>query len=317
MSKTPLISVIMPAYNAEKYINIAIESIINQDYTNWELIILNDASKDKTERIVKKYLDEDSRIQYHKNEINIGYLKSCNILFTKTKGEFITFLDADDISLENRFSKQMQAFEDDPELVVCGTNYTAINDDGDFIFDSDLPLSYNEIKNYLPDEFNFHPNTFLFKRSLYTEYGGYRDFFDRIGCEDYDWLCRFIDTNKTISITEKLYLYRYTENSITRSFDDRRKLHSIELVRFLYKQRSNNGFDSLDKQGVLDDLINEENRLDKPFKDSPSFFYYYVSKRRFYEGESKQAIQFMWMAIKKAPLKIHYYRDLLYFIKNK
>ena len=157
----------------------------------------------------------------------------------------------------------------------------------------------------------------MFKRKLYTDLGGYREFFDRIGCEDYDWLCRFIGTYKTINLSEKLYTYRYSENSITRSFDNRRKLYSLDLVKFLYKQRLADEYDALDPQGEIALLINEENRLDKPFKDSPSYFYYYVAKRRFYEGESKQAIEFLIKAILKDPFKLKYYRDLIYFIKNK
>ena len=177
-----LVSVIMPAYNAEKYLKRSIDSILNQTYFNFELLIIDDASTDSTASIIASY--NDNRIKSFKNETNQGYLKTSNILMSLAKGDYITFQDADDFSDINKIEIQLKTFKEHPEIGVCGSNYVAIKDNGDELFCSIFPLDFKEIMSYIPEHFYLHPNTFLFKREVYESIGGYREYFDRIGCED-------------------------------------------------------------------------------------------------------------------------------------
>jgi len=309
----PLISVVMPAYNAEKYIRQAIDSILNQTYTNIELLIADDASKDNTKKIIESYTDP--RIKTFHNATNLGYLKTCNKLMELAQGDFLAFQDADDFSRTDKFELQLRAFENHPEIGVCGTNYIAVKDDGSEMFSSLFPMSFHEIMSFIPHNFFIHPNTFLFKREVYQSIGGYREYFDRIGCEDYDWLCLIAEKFPIITIKQACYYYRFSDNSVTRSFKNRRNLYSIELVKFLFKQRQQNGTDAL-ISGNIQELVDYEAELDKPFKDDPSFFYYTVGKRLYYEGEKKRALVFIKKAIIKKPFKLKYYKDYYYFLKH-
>lgn len=108
----PKISVILPAYNAEKYINEAIDSILTQTYRDFELIILNDCSKDRTEEIILSY--EDDRIVYLKNQVNMGVAATLNRGLAAAKGEYVARMDADDISLPERFEKQAAYLDEHP-----------------------------------------------------------------------------------------------------------------------------------------------------------------------------------------------------------
>jgi len=117
--RNPTISVVMPVYNGEKYLNEAIDSILHQTYTDFEFIILNDGSTDKTEEIILSY--DDPRIVYVKNEENLQIVKTLNKGIALAKGKYIARMDADDISLPERFEKQIAFMEENPDIDVCGT----------------------------------------------------------------------------------------------------------------------------------------------------------------------------------------------------
>ena len=120
-----LISVIMSNYNTpEEYLREAIESILNQTYKNFEFIIIDDCSTDNSLEIIKSYNDE--RIVLIENEENIGLTKSINKGLAVAKGEYIARMDADDVSLPQRFEKQINYMNDHTELIVCGSSMELI-----------------------------------------------------------------------------------------------------------------------------------------------------------------------------------------------
>ena len=115
----PKISVIMPAYNAEQYISEAIESILGQTFADFEFIIIDDGSSDSTSGIIASY--KDSRIRYFRNEKNLGIVGALNRGLALAAGEYIARMDADDISLPERFQTQCAYMEKHPDVGVCGT----------------------------------------------------------------------------------------------------------------------------------------------------------------------------------------------------
>lgn len=117
---TPLISVIMTAHNSERYIRYSIESILNQTYTNLELIIIDDASTDRTGKIIEEYEARDSRITYLHNKTNYGTYVSKNIGIKHSKGQYITFQDSDDYSIRNRLELQLNTLLTSKFLVCFG-----------------------------------------------------------------------------------------------------------------------------------------------------------------------------------------------------
>jgi len=126
--KPPLVSVLMPAYNCEQYIAEAIESIIQQTYTNWELIIVDDGSTDSTAQIIKSYQTKDERIILYQFSENKGIPFARNKCLELAKGEYLGNLDSDDIALPQRLEKQIQFMEQNLEIGICGTWAKAIND---------------------------------------------------------------------------------------------------------------------------------------------------------------------------------------------
>lgn len=117
----PLVSVIMPAYNTEKYISEAIDSILNQTYKNFEFFIIDDCSTDRTAEIIKAY--EDARIIYIHSEKNYGIVYSLNKCINLANGKYIARMDSDDISLPERLREQVEYMELNPNVSIIGTAF--------------------------------------------------------------------------------------------------------------------------------------------------------------------------------------------------
>ena len=123
-----LVSIIMPSYNTGQYIGETIESVINQTYTNWELIIVDDCSDDDTDDVVKSYLG-DKRIRYINNEKNSGAAISRNRALREAKGKWIAFLDSDDLWMPEKLEKQIEFMEKN-DYQFTYTDYSEINMNG-------------------------------------------------------------------------------------------------------------------------------------------------------------------------------------------
>ena len=117
-----LVSIVVPVYNAEKFLEDTINTVLNQTYTNWELILVNDCSKDNSINIINKYVEQDSRIRLHNNETNSKAAVSRNNGITDSKGRFICFLDADDKWDSTKLEKQIR-FMKENDYAFSFTSY--------------------------------------------------------------------------------------------------------------------------------------------------------------------------------------------------
>lgn len=117
----PLVSVVMPVYNAEHYVASAVESILNQTFRNFECIIIDDCSSDDTVNILQSFKKKDNRIVLIRNKKNLGVTKSLNIGLKLAKGKYIIRMDADDWSYPERFELQIKLMQDNPDVVVSGS----------------------------------------------------------------------------------------------------------------------------------------------------------------------------------------------------
>lgn len=127
----PLVSIISPTYNHEKYISECIESVINQTYTNWEMIIIDDGSTDSTAQIVDRYAQNDTRIKFFKQS-NVGIFelsKTYNKALQYSKGEYIAILEGDDIWAATKLELQVEAMEMDKNVVLCWGQTEVVNSD--------------------------------------------------------------------------------------------------------------------------------------------------------------------------------------------
>lgn len=212
MKKSPLISVVMPVYNAEEYLEEAIESILNQTYENFEFIIINDGSTDTSSCIIDKYVEKDSRVIHVKND-NQGISISLNNGIALAKGKYIARMDADDISLCNRFEEQIEFMEANIEIGVCGTWVDFIGDirPGEY---KRHPISNDELRVRLLFSVCFvHPSVMI-RRKLLVDTNNYYDP-QYTSAQDYDLWCRLADYTQFATIPKTLMKYRVLPNSVS------------------------------------------------------------------------------------------------------
>lgn len=127
-----IVSIIMPAYNCGEYIGITIDSVRAQTYKNWEIIIIDDCSKDNTEEVVKDYMSKDSRIKYHKLEKNSGAAVARNKAIDFAVGKYMAFLDSDDVWFPEKLTKQINFMKQYGYNFTC-TSYTKIDEKGNYL----------------------------------------------------------------------------------------------------------------------------------------------------------------------------------------
>ncbi len=219
--KTPMISVVMPVYNGEKYLREAIESILNQTYTDFEFIILNDGSTDRTEEIIFSY--DDSRIVYVKNSENLQIVKTLNKGIALAKGKYIARMDADDISLPERFEKQLKFMDGNPDIDICGS-YIKMFGERNGIWK--MPLIHDEIAVELLFGPSFAHPTIMGKRSFFSKFHYIEDY-DRT--EDYALWTESSKESKFANLSDILLLYRVHEVQISSHFKNIQQMQSIQI----------------------------------------------------------------------------------------
>jgi len=165
MNNNPAVSVVMSVYNAELYLEDAIESILNQTYKDFEFIIINDGSTDSSLEIIKKYSKKDERIIVVSRD-NKGIVYSLNEGIRLAKGEYIARMDADDISLDFRFEQQLNFIKKN-SLDICGGHYLLIDDEGRINGLNVVPISHEMCTLSLLFKVPFaHPSVMIRKRFL-------------------------------------------------------------------------------------------------------------------------------------------------------
>lgn len=211
-----MISVIMSTYKeSESQLRQSIESILNQTYEDFEYIIILDCPDNQLHKtILESYKEKDPRIRFYINEKNIGLANSLNKGIQLANGEFIARMDADDISLPDRFQDQLKYIQDNNYDLIGGITQM-IDENGDLIYSiQKVPTNYDKIKKILKyGQCIAHP-TWFGKKVVFDTLNGYR----KIPlCEDYDFTLRAVLSGYKISNLNKVVLqYRMTNNSISR-----------------------------------------------------------------------------------------------------
>lgn len=227
------ISVIMGIYNCEKTLSTAIDSILNQTYTDWELIMCDDCSKDGTYDVANEYAKQyPDKIKLIRNEQNKMLSYTLNRCLEHATGEYIARMDGDDISTEDRFEKQIKFLEEHPEYQLVSSVMQRFSDEG---------LSNVAPKPEIPDKFSilastpFNHATIMTYKYVYDSLGGYIDEDRTIRCEDYDlWFRFFAKGYKGYNIQEPLYLVREDLAAIKRR-TIKNRLRALKTTKVGYK----------------------------------------------------------------------------------
>ncbi|WP_081415454.1 glycosyltransferase [Parabacteroides massiliensis] len=195
-----VVSVVMPVYNQEKYVQDAIESILNQTFQDFELIVVNDGSDDNSESKILSCRDE--RIVYVRNEENQGNYPARNIGIAKAKGRYVAVMDADDLAFPTRLEQQFTYLENHRDLCVVGSGFTF----SDTLRKCRHPLGDEEIRLALLDRNSFMHASLMIRMEALRELGGYNEAYRY--ASDYDLVCRLVLYGKVENLPDILMIYR-------------------------------------------------------------------------------------------------------------
>jgi glycosyltransferase involved in cell wall biosynthesis len=218
----PKISVLMAAYNAEKYIAEAIESILNQTFKDFELIIVDDCSTDGTRAIIQKYAIQDDRIRAFRNEKNLYISVTTNRALSYARSEIAAKMDADDIALPTRLEKQYELLRNRPDIAVVGAGLEIMNEEGKTMSVRYYKQNDADLRKKM---FRYSPiaqPVVMYRKSVVEEFGAYEPVF--APAEDLNLWFRIGTKYKFANMPEVLMRYRFFENS-----SSNKRLREVEI----------------------------------------------------------------------------------------
>ncbi|CAA0336813.1 hypothetical protein ALT721_2320069 [Alteromonas alvinellae] len=210
---SPKISVLLPVYNGEKYLRESLKSILNQTFNDFELIVIDDGSKDSSLEIIKSF--EDKRIRLIKNQENLGLIATLNKGLELARGDFIARVDSDDICLPERFEQQSCYLDNNPDVGVIGSYSQLIDENGQNLGIYKVPEAHDDIvMGMVFTNQIIHPSV-LMRKSLLTDY--FPDVYDGkyLHCEDYALWVSLAKKTKLANLSIPLLKYRVHAESIS------------------------------------------------------------------------------------------------------
>ena len=232
--RSPLVSIVIPVYNGEKYISKSIESILNQDYKNIELIIVNDGSTDKTKEIINSYTNKSKII----HQTNSGQSNALNNGWNISQGDILGYLSCDDELNENCISTCLTYFKNN-DIVVVYPNYNLIDEYDNIL--NEINLGPFSKKKLIEDLVCFPGPGALFRKSIYSEIGGWDDSLTQVPDFE-DWLRtaekgNFIRVNKTLASFRK-----HDDSGSFKSINIKKSNEIIEVVKKFSKKFKTQGY---------------------------------------------------------------------------
>lgn len=207
----PLLSVILPAYNAEAYLEPAVQSVIQQSFEDFELIIIDDGSKDRTPKILEAI--DDHRVRVIRHECNVGLIAGLNEGIKAARGKYIARMDADDICEQSRFHRQIDFLEAHPEIGVLGTAISVIDEQGlprgTFV----MPVTPTDVQWAIPILCPLAHPSVMMRTDLVRRVGGYSA--AAVHAEDYDLWYRLSSLTQLANLSDPLLRLRKHSASVT------------------------------------------------------------------------------------------------------
>lgn len=243
----PKVSIVLPTYNGEKYIRQSIDSIINQTFTDWELIIVDDCSTDNTLDIVNEYAKKDNRIRIIHNKINQKLPNSLNIGFAVSNGEYLTWTSDDNMYKPTAIDEMCEYLNKHEKYMVCAAMDYIDQNNNLLCMECEI---YSDEKIYC---YNCVGACFMYKREILDAVGEYD--IDLFGVEDYDYWLQIVNRYKSIGyIEKKLYKYRVHDGSLTATKKEK-------ILKQLAKMRNKH------KDIIINKLQNKKSYISLIYRD--------------------------------------------------
>jgi len=225
-TKTPMVSVAMAAYNAESFIEEAIQSILDQTFKNFEFIIIDDCSRDNTPRLINKYALIDKRIRSFKNKVNLGGCMSLDRAMKMARGKYIAVMDNDDWSYPDRLKKQVDFLEKHPGVGIVGGTMEIMDENGIISAKRQYHRSDSSIRKNIFRYSPFSHPLIMIRRSVLETVGYANCKF--APADDYEMYFRIGTVSKFANLKDIILKYRVVSNSLTQRYARKMILTSIK-----------------------------------------------------------------------------------------
>lgn len=224
-----LISIVLPVYNGEKYLKESINSVLEQTYKNWELLILDDCSTDSSPLIAKEYVSQDKRIHYYRNNNNLRLPSNLNKGFKLAKGDYLTWTSDDNRFKPTALEKMYYALKNNQNAQFVFASCRVINSEG---MEIEYIMVDDKVKKQIVGH-NVVGACFMYTRKAYEEVGEYDPEFTLV--EDYDYWQRIYAKFNAVVIKDILYDYRWHDNALTSTM--KKDAFNKTLEKMLLKNR--------------------------------------------------------------------------------
>lgn len=232
---TPLISVCMPVYNAKRYVAEAVESILSQTFRDFEFLIIDDGSTDGSLDILHRYATQDPRIRLWSGP-NVGYVPRLNEMLALARGPLIARMDADDVSIPDRFARQVEFLRDHPEVDVVGSAMTCIDQRGYTLTDWAFPVAHDAIQDLaLTGSCPFSHPSVIMRRKAVLAVEGYKE--ELAPAEDYDLWLRMGERGQLANLPDILVRYRMHDQSVSTLLQPKQLTQMQAAVNAAFERR--------------------------------------------------------------------------------
>lgn len=286
-TRQPSISVLMSVHNAGPYLAAAVDSILSQSFSDFELLLTDDASQDNTCEILQAYVRQDSRVRLFHEPLNIGLTAALEKMTAHARGRFIARMDADDVSLPGRFDAQVQRFERQPDLGVLGTWTRRILADGAPLDEYQLPDDHEWIAQQVRSGSNvmFHGSLMFRAAVLHMLPKPIWRF--RYG-QDFDLHLRLIDRTRYGHVPQVLYAYRLQGQSMSASAAARRgQLRDVMLALYADRLAGRAEFDWKQRES---EILNQPAGKPDPATQA-AWTAYWRGRQQIQSGQASAAVE--------------------------
>ncbi len=236
-NQPPTISVNMAVYNAERHLSVAIESILNQTFTDFEFLIIDDGSTDRSLKILETYAQQDHRIRVTSRG-NRGIAKTRNELLRQSQGEFIAVMDADDVAALERFALQVEFLRTHPKVICLGGDYDMIDSQGNLLYSITVPKHNDEESLLTGSTVIRHPSAMICRATL-LQVGGYDETLK--AAIDLDLWLRLGEVGELANLDHMLLKYRVHSNSVSERITSRQSHDARNACERAWQRRGIQG----------------------------------------------------------------------------
>ena len=230
---TPRVSVLMTIYNAEPYLKVAIDSILTQTFSDWELIAVDDGSKDQSTEILSTY--DDPRVRVFTLPENAGRTPALRYAFEQAKGEYIAVLDSDDVALPERLARQVEFLDNHPEVVFVGSWAQIIDETGRITSTLEPPTGSEELRDCLGWAIPMVHSSIMYRSAAASKVGGYPEEFAY--AQDSALMQKLARHGEFAIIDDFLCQWRASTTGMTRSSKYRLLIPNEQLALYRYALR--------------------------------------------------------------------------------